>query len=529
MSNVASLTSKLAQTTISSTRPDGSSTSRLFQPTASFSAKQVRPGSASHSLNTHSHATGTHNAIKSITQTNTNATTATTATKENSANASSRTQTSIATSKLREPLKSTKQNSTVSHEANITKRTVSTANSTTTLATLSRIQKPAASAVLALNFEEKRSPQSSIQEHLHHQHHQQDHQHHQQDHQQSVHAEQSPSSLIVDTAHQTVITSSQSIAQDSIKAEATQEMRETTQQSADDEPRRWQLSDFDIGKSLGHGRFGNVYLAREKRSKFILALKVLFKEQLVTCNVEKQLRREIEIQAHLRHPNILRLYGYFYDSKRVYLILEYASKGELYKELRRCGKFSEARSAEYIQSLASALKYCHDKHVIHRDIKPENLLLGAKGELKIADFGWSVHAPNSRRRTFCGTVDYMPPEIIKKEPYDEKVDLWSLGVLTYEFLVGRPPFETASFNSTYDRICRVAYEFPEHVSADARDLISKLLVREPSSRLPLGDVLNHPWIVAMNSTRTSLSSDGSAVASLSDFPASPSTQPQESA
>ena len=130
-----------------------------------------------------------------------------------------------------------------------------------------------------------------------------------------------------------------------------------------------------------------MYLAREKKSQFIVALKVLFKAQLQQSNVEHQLRREVEIQAHLRHQNILRLYGYFYDKEKIYLILEYAAKGELYRELQRQGKFSEAQTATYMVQLARALAYCHSKHVIHRDIKPENLLVGLNGELKIADFG----------------------------------------------------------------------------------------------------------------------------------------------
>ena len=242
-----------------------------------------------------------------------------------------------------------------------------------------------------------------------------------------------------------------------------------------------------------------MYLAREKKTKFIVALKVLFKSQLQKSNVEHQLRREIENQSHLRHPNILRLCkaldtpftpgrisnslaqtlpplsspsnvsancgpsaavrrvgslaraslrrprsvadAYFYDATRVYLILEYAPKGELYKELTACTRFDEPRTATYIRQLAEALKYCHSKHVIHRDIKPENLLLGLKGNLKIADFGWSVHAPSSRRTTLCGTLDYLPPEMIEGKEHDEMVDIWSLGVLCYEFLVGEPPFE----------------------------------------------------------------------------------------
>jgi serine/threonine protein kinase len=230
-------------------------------------------------------------------------------------------------------------------------------------------------------------------------------------------------------------------------------------------------------------------LCRLKSQKqFIVALKVLMKSQLMKAGVEHQLRREIEIQSHLRHKNILRLYGYFYDEKRVYLILEYAPKGELYKELTRRGRFSERRAAvvsmplcvrsiaqratrrrqslaysnghtnanrcaalrpqrpcpvrlQYISALAEALNYCHSKHVIHRDIKPENLLLGYKGDIKIADFGWSVHAPTSRRTTLCGTLDYLPPEMIENKDHDHTVDIWSLGVLTYEFICGHPPFE----------------------------------------------------------------------------------------
>jgi len=258
--------------------------------------------------------------------------------------------------------------------------------------------------------------------------------------------------------------------------------------------KRWTLEDFDIGRPLGRGKFGNVYLARERRTKFVVALKILFKSQLLKAGVEHQLRREIEIQSHLRHPNILKLYGYFYDKTRVFLILEYAAGGELYKELQKCGKFSESRAATYIASLAHALLYCHQKHVIHRDIKPENLLLGIRGELKIADFGWSVHAPHSRRMTMCGTLDYLPPEMVQGREHDEKVDIWSLGVLMYEFLVGNPPFEAQGHAETYRRISRVDIRFPEWLGEDARNLISKLLVKEPEKRLALHLVLQHPWI-----------------------------------
>jgi len=154
----------------------------------------------------------------------------------------------------------------------------------------------------------------------------------------------------------------------------------------------WQLSDFDIGRPLGRGKFGSVYLAREKHSKYIVALKMLFKSQILQSHVEHQLKREVEIQSRLRHPNILRLYGYYCDYSKVYLILEYAAGGELYKELQKTHRFDEEHTATYIFSLAQALNYCHQKNVIHRDIKPENLLIGANNVIKIADFGWSVHS-----------------------------------------------------------------------------------------------------------------------------------------
>jgi serine/threonine protein kinase len=113
-----------------------------------------------------------------------------------------------------------------------------------------------------------------------------------------------------------------------------------------DDPKAWALQDFEMGKPLGKGKFGHVYLAREKRTGYIVALKVLYKAELESSRVEKQLRREIEIQSHLRHPNVLRLYGWFYDEKRVYLILEFAAKGELYKHLRAIGKFPEPQAAK---------------------------------------------------------------------------------------------------------------------------------------------------------------------------------------
>eukprot|EP00892_Ulva_mutabilis_P010677 jgi/Ulvmu1/7982/UM004_0217.1 len=212
--------------------------------------------------------------------------------------------------------------------------------------------------------------------------------------------------------------------------------------------------------------------------------------------MEYQVRREIEIQSHLNHQNILRLFGYFYDENRIYLILEYAPGGEVYKSLKKVGIFPEHTAANYISQLALALVHVHKKKIIHRDIKPENLLIGADGQIRLSDFGWGVVSPTNRRTTVCGTLDYLPPEIVAQEGHGVAADVWCLGVLCYEFLFGKPPFEAPDTESTYKMIEKVALKFPAEpqVSDEAKNLIKDLLKRRPSERMPLANVPKHAWI-----------------------------------
>lgn len=172
--------------------------------------------------------------------------------------------------------------------------------------------------------------------------------------------------------------------------------------------RDWKFSDFVIEHRLGHGQYGKVYMVREKSTKYVYALK----KQLRDTIAEIMVWREIDIQKNLCHRNILRLFGYFFDDKKIYLVLEYAQNGNLRKKLDKQPekRFNEKFAARCIVSCADALSYLHKCDIIHRDLKPENLLLGYNDELKICDFGLSINAHNQRRRTICGTPYYLPPE-----------------------------------------------------------------------------------------------------------------------
>ncbi|XP_077293908.1 aurora kinase B-like [Arctopsyche grandis] len=262
-------------------------------------------------------------------------------------------------------------------------------------------------------------------------------------------------------------------------------------------PYEWSMNDFELGYLMGRGKFGRAYCAKEKQSNHIVALKILFKKELVDYSIERQVLREIEIQSRLKHPHILRMYTWFHDDSRIYLALEYSPRGELYKYLGNAphGRFPEQIGAKYTYQIASALHYCHLNQVMHRDLKPENILVTKYWDLKLADFGWSVHAPSDRRKTMCGTVDYLPPEMVTGQTYDVKVDNWCLGVLCYEFLVGKPPFESAKQTETYSKIKAVEMNFPDFVASGGKDLISKLLVRNSVERMSLSNVMKHSWIV----------------------------------
>eukprot|EP00397_Hematodinium_sp_SG-2012_P019549 GEMP01020090.1.p1 GENE.GEMP01020090.1~~GEMP01020090.1.p1 ORF type:complete len:362 (+),score=62.31 GEMP01020090.1:177-1262(+) len=268
----------------------------------------------------------------------------------------------------------------------------------------------------------------------------------------------------------------------------------------------YELNDFDIGPKLGSGRFGTVYLARDRLTRYIIALKVYKRKCSEMRDIKgvRNFRREIEIQCHLYHPNILRLFGWFYDNAAAYVLLEIAIHGDLMTLLQTNGNMlNEPRTAKYMKQMIDAVAHCHSKNVVHRDIKPENIMVAGDARpgretLKLGDFGWAIHLTNaiSRRRTFCGTLEYLAPEISTKQEYSFSVDIWSLGILAFELLCGNPPFNGSNSEATFKKIETQPLEFPKSpaLSDCAKDFISAFLHKNPGQRITMSEAREHTWI-----------------------------------
>ncbi len=207
---------------------------------------------------------------------------------------------------------------------------------------------------------------------------------------------------------------------------------------------------------------------------------------------------EIRIHRALRHSGVVAFEHFFEDNENVYILLELCSNQTLNELLRRRKRLTELEVISYINQLIAALKYLHAHRVIHRDLKLGNLFLNEKMELKIGDFGLAtkLEFDGDRKRTVCGTPNYIAPEILEgKQGHSYEVDIWSLGVIVYTLLIGKPPFETSDVKATYKKIKMNAYSFPDSViiSEHAKNLISKILILDPSKRLKLDDIVAHPF------------------------------------
>ena len=265
----------------------------------------------------------------------------------------------------------------------------------------------------------------------------------------------------------------------------------------------WTVSDFTQVQAIGSGKFGRVFRAVEKNANKPVALKVVPKQTLEKFDFFSQIKKELEIQYRLQHANIVRLYGYFYDEQNIYAVMEYCPGGNLFQRLRREKQFSENKAKFVVAQVVESLIYLQERNVIHRDIKPENILIAdvERMHVKLCDFGWSTHTINEQRTTFCGTVDYVAPELVYSEPYGQEVDLWAVGILTFELLLGHAPFTGQNENATYHNITNLDLQHKtgdgaqfRDLSQEARSFISAILQTDPEQRLGLLEMRKHPWL-----------------------------------
>ena len=257
------------------------------------------------------------------------------------------------------------------------------------------------------------------------------------------------------------------------------------------------INDF-FPQELGSGSYGRVYLIKHNKTNEEYALKVIDKKKFKQMYGKVDIiKNEISIHSKLIHENIIRLYNAYKDENSINLIMEYAKSGNLFELLSKPENkkgLDEQRAFDYFIQVVNAVYFLHQNNIIHRDIKPENILIGKKGLLKLCDFGWAKELNLENRSTFCGTMEYMAPEIVGSENYDFSVDIWSLGILLYELIFGHSPFKAKNMKSVILNIKSHDLTYEKPISLECRNLIEKLLNINPQKRLKIKDILEHPFV-----------------------------------
>jgi len=260
------------------------------------------------------------------------------------------------------------------------------------------------------------------------------------------------------------------------------------------------IDDFELLKVIGKGSFGKVMQVRKKDSGKIYAMKVLKKQQLVARKQVDHTRTERKVLEEIDHPFIVSLRFAFQNETKLYMVLDFFTGGELFFHLKNAGRFPEARAKFYAAEITLALECLHANAIVYRDLKPENVLLDEDGHVKLTDFGLSKESITGKvlTHTFCGTPEYLAPEVIHGGGYGTPVDWWSLGTLLYEMLTGLPPFYNQNLHVMYEKIIRAKLHFPSYLSPNAKSILKMLLDRNPKTRLGSGrggaaEVKKHPF------------------------------------
>jgi len=243
--------------------------------------------------------------------------------------------------------------------------------------------------------------------------------------------------------------------------------------------------DFEFLKVVGKGSFGKVLQVRKNDSGKVYAMKILKKQQLVKRRQVAHTKTERKVLEDIDHPFIVSLRFAFQSDTKLYLILDYFTGGELFFHLKTIGRFDENRTKFYAAEITLALECLHKNTIVYRDLKPENVLLDEDGHVRLTDFGLSKESVQGKllTHTFCGTPEYLAPEVIHGAGYGQAVDWWSLGTLIYEMLTGLPPFFNQNLHVMYEKIVRAKLTFPSYFSSNAKQILSELLDRSPKTRL----------------------------------------------
>ncbi|XP_070826240.1 MAP/microtubule affinity-regulating kinase 4 isoform X1 [Chaetodon trifascialis] len=255
------------------------------------------------------------------------------------------------------------------------------------------------------------------------------------------------------------------------------------------------IGNYRLLKTIGKGNFAKVKLARHILTGKEVAIKIIDKTQLNPTSLQK-LFREVRIMKTLNHPNIVQLFEVIETEKTLYLIMEYASGGEVFDYLVAHGRMKEKEARAKFRQIVSAVHYCHLKNIVHRDLKAENLLLDADSNIKIADFGFSNEfSAGSKLDTFCGSPPYAAPELFQGKKYDgPEVDIWSLGVILYTLVSGSLPFDGQNLKELRERVLRGKYRVPFYMSTDCEGILRRFLVLNPSKRCSLEQIMKDKWM-----------------------------------
>lgn len=255
------------------------------------------------------------------------------------------------------------------------------------------------------------------------------------------------------------------------------------------------IGKYKLLKTIGKGNFAKVKLAKHVPTGKEVAIKIIDKTQLNPGSLLK-LFREVRIMKMLDHPNIVKLFQVIETEKTLYLVMEYASGGEVFDYLVSHGRMKEKEARAKFRQIVSAVQYCHQKRIIHRDLKAENLLLDSEMNIKIADFGFSNEfTPGNKLDTFCGSPPYAAPELFQGKKYDgPEVDVWSLGVILYTLVSGSLPFDGSTLRELRERVLRGKYRIPFYMSTDCENLLKKFLVLNPAKRASLETIMKDKWM-----------------------------------